>query len=116
MTLSRTEPAFAAHYSATTWASCMFCRAVLPGLTTLNWTSLGLEDFVGSSLKALTIFKATCEQVFKNVEIIEQIVKEIEEAQLVRDLNWDSFEPFAIQVGFWWIMFTCRLSCTCLAH
>ncbi|CDI78970.1 hypothetical protein EAH_00009160 [Eimeria acervulina] len=67
---------------ATTWASCMFCRAVLPGLTTLNWTSLGLEDFVGSSLKALTIFKATCEQVFKNVEIIEQIVKEIEEAQL----------------------------------
>ncbi|CDJ60958.1 hypothetical protein EMWEY_00008520 [Eimeria maxima] len=59
-----------------------FLRAVLPGLTTLNWTSLGLEDFVSSCLKSLTIFKATCEQVFKNVEIIEQIVKEIEDSQL----------------------------------
>ncbi|CDJ47273.1 Axonemal 1-beta dynein heavy chain dynein heavy chain, related [Eimeria brunetti] len=58
------------------------CRAVLPGLSTLNWTSLGLEDFVSSCLKSLTIFKATCEQVLKNVEIIEQIVKEIEDAQL----------------------------------
>lgn len=56
---------------------------------------------MSSCLKSLTIFKATCEQVFKNVEIIEQIVKEIEDSQLVRDLNWDSFEPFAIQVGFW---------------
>lgn len=53
---------------------------------------------MGSCLKSLTIFKATCEQVFKNVEIIEQIVKEIETSQLVRDLNWDSFEPFSIQV------------------
>ncbi|CDI85908.1 hypothetical protein EPH_0064790 [Eimeria praecox] len=61
---------------------CTVIRAVLPGLTTLNWTSLGLEDFVSSCLKSLTIFKATCEQVFKNVEIIEQIVKEIEESQL----------------------------------
>ncbi|KAL8274185.1 hypothetical protein Esti_001870 [Eimeria stiedai] len=72
-------------------------RAALPGLTTLNWTSLGLEDFVASCLKALTVFKATCEQVFKNVKAIEQIVKEIESSQLIRDINWDSFEPFNIQ-------------------
>lgn len=75
-------------------------RAILPGLKTLNWTSLGLQDFVSSCLKSLTAFKATCEQVFKNVEIIEQIVQEIETSELVRDINWESFTPFNIQVGF----------------
>lgn len=71
----------------------------MPGLTTLNWTSLGLEDFVGTCLKALTTFKATRDQVFKNIEVIEQVVKAIESADLVRDLDWNTFEPFSVQVS-----------------
>ncbi|KAL8448543.1 hypothetical protein Emed_003723 [Eimeria media] len=93
-TLSSTLPA---HKSLLSRQIAELHRAALPGLTTLNWTSLGLEDFVASCLKAMTVFKATCEQVFKNVEVIEQIVKEIENSQLVRDLDWDSFAPFNIQ-------------------
>ncbi|KAL8431249.1 hypothetical protein ACSSS7_005397 [Eimeria intestinalis] len=94
-TLSSTLPA---HKSLLSRQIAELHRAALPGVTTLNWTSLGLEDFVASCLKALTVFKAICEQVFKNVDAVEQIVKEIESSQLIRDLNWDSFAPFNIQV------------------
>ncbi|KAL8426027.1 hypothetical protein Efla_001945 [Eimeria flavescens] len=72
-------------------------RAVLPGVTTLSWTSLGLEDFVGTCLKSFTIFKATCEQIFKNVDAVEEIVQEIGNAQLIKELDWNAFEPFSVQ-------------------
>ncbi|PHJ24428.1 dynein heavy chain family protein, partial [Cystoisospora suis] len=70
---------------------------LLPGLNSLNWTSLGVEEFIGDCNKAITTFKTLRDQVEKNVEIIDQVVKAIEEAQLVRTLDWNQEEPFNIQ-------------------
>lgn len=58
-----------------------------------------MEEFISDCNKAITTFKTLRDQVEKNVEIIDQVVKAIGEAQLVRTLEWNQEEPFNIQVS-----------------
>nr|CEL69705.1 TPA: Dynein heavy chain 10, axonemal [Neospora caninum Liverpool] len=68
-----------------------------PGLNSLNWTSLGSEEFISNCNKAVTAFRTLRDQVEKNAEIIGEVVQAIEDAQLVRNLEWNPEEPFNIQ-------------------
>ncbi|KFG44621.1 dynein heavy chain family protein, partial [Toxoplasma gondii GAB2-2007-GAL-DOM2] len=68
-----------------------------PGLNSLNWTSLGSEEFISNCNKAITAFRTLRDQVEKNVEIIDEVVQAIEDAQLVRNLEWNPEQPFNIQ-------------------
>ncbi|PFH33986.1 dynein heavy chain family protein [Besnoitia besnoiti] len=68
-----------------------------PGLHSLNWTSLGAEEFISSCTKAIMAFRTLRDQVEKNAEIIGEIVQAIQDAELVRSLEGRPEEPFNIQ-------------------
>ncbi|OXB71689.1 UNVERIFIED_CONTAM: hypothetical protein H355_014893 [Colinus virginianus] len=72
-------------------------KHVQSGVYALNWTSLGLEEFTSDCNKASTAFKTLREQVDKNADVVEQIVQSIENAELVRPVDWTKDVPFTVQ-------------------
>ena len=58
-------------------------RALDPGFNVLNWSSLGIPDFVTSCTKATNEFLQLVNQVQKNSTMIQQVVNDISEVHLV---------------------------------
>lgn len=57
-----------------------------PGLTRLNWNSLGIKEFIDSCTKSIHEFQSLMNQVQKNSAIIEKVVAGIATARLVAEL------------------------------
>lgn len=62
--------------------------ALEPGLTSYNWHSLGIKTFIENCRKALKEFTVIKSQVYKQRDMIEERVKAIEEAKIVREFDW----------------------------
>lgn len=63
-------------------------KALRPGLTPLNWNSLGIADFIESATRGIAAFKNIREQVEKSEERVEAVVESIEQSILVRSFDW----------------------------
>ncbi|KAF4667709.1 Dynein heavy chain 10, axonemal [Perkinsus chesapeaki] len=63
-------------------------KCLRPGLTPLNWNSLGIIDFIESASRGIAAFKNVREQVEKSEERIEAVVESIERSILVRPFDW----------------------------
>ncbi len=60
-------------------------RCLDPGLTSLNWNSLAIPDFVSVCSRAVKEFQGVVSQVQKNSVLIEKAIAGIAYAQLVAD-------------------------------
>ncbi|KAF4706069.1 Dynein heavy chain 10, axonemal, partial [Perkinsus olseni] len=63
-------------------------KCLRPGLTPLNWNSLGIVDFVESATRGIAAFKNIREQVEKSEERVQAVVESIEQSILVRPFDW----------------------------
>uniref|UniRef100_A0A0G4IFQ9 AAA+ ATPase domain-containing protein n=1 Tax=Chromera velia CCMP2878 TaxID=1169474 RepID=A0A0G4IFQ9_9ALVE len=63
-------------------------KCLQPGISPLNWNSLGIQDFIDSCNKGIATFKEVRDQVEKNADLIEHVVRRIEESVIVRDFEW----------------------------
>lgn len=59
-----------------------------PGCTSYNWHSLSIKTFIEKCRSAIKNFNSVKNQVQKHADAIEERVKAIEEAKLVRDFDW----------------------------
>ncbi|OMJ92498.1 hypothetical protein SteCoe_4738 [Stentor coeruleus] len=62
--------------------------ALEPGKSSYNWHSLGIKTFIESCRKALKDFSIVKSQVYKQKDMIEERVKMIEEAKIVKEFDW----------------------------
>lgn len=62
--------------------------ALEPGRTSYNWHSLGIKTFIENCRKALKEFSTIKSQVYKQKDMIEERVKQIEDAKIVREFDW----------------------------
>ena len=62
--------------------------ALEPGKTSYNWHSLGIKTFIESCRKALKEFATIKSQVYKQKSMIEERVKGIEDAVIVKEPDW----------------------------
>jgi dynein heavy chain, axonemal len=62
--------------------------ALEPGTTSYNWHSLGIKTFIENCRKALKEFATIKSQVYKQKEMIEERVKMIEDAKIIREFEW----------------------------
>ena len=60
-------------------------RTIKPGAKRLNWSSLGIQDYVTKCEEALTKFESLSNQVLKNAKDIEERLRSIESACLYKD-------------------------------
>lgn len=60
-------------------------RTIKPGAKRLNWSSLGIQDYVTKCEEALTKFESLSNQVLKNAKDIEERLQSIESACLYKD-------------------------------
>jgi dynein heavy chain len=63
-------------------------KCLRPGLTPLNWNSLGILDFIEDGNRGISAFRSVRDQVQKSEERIETVVSAIENASLVRPFDW----------------------------
>ena len=61
-----------------------------PGHESLNLSSLGIPDFIESCHKGITEFKDVKKKVRKSTNMIEDIVRSIEEAQILREYDFET--------------------------
>jgi dynein heavy chain len=59
-----------------------------PGCTSYNWHSLSIKTFIEKCRIAIKSFNSVKNQVQKHADSIEERIKTIEEAKLVRDFDW----------------------------
>ncbi|CAE8670802.1 unnamed protein product [Polarella glacialis] len=64
-------------------------KCLSPGLSPLNWNSLGIGDFIEEGNAGITRFRSYRDQVEKNEERIQNVVTSIEQAVLVRPFDWN---------------------------
>lgn len=65
-------------------------KCLSPGLSPLNWNSLGITDFIEAGNQGITKFRgAFRDQVEKSEERIANVVSAIENATLVRPFDWN---------------------------
>jgi len=65
-------------------------KCLSPGLSPLNWNSLGIGDFIEEGNQGITRFRgAFRDQVEKSEERIQNVVNLIEQAVLVRPFDWN---------------------------
>jgi dynein heavy chain len=67
-------------------------KCLSPGLTPLNWNSLGIHDFIEDGNVGVNQFRASRDQVEGNEERIQTIVDSIENSVLVRPFTWQRQE------------------------
>ncbi|KAI9144584.1 dynein heavy chain and region D6 of dynein motor-domain-containing protein [Paraphysoderma sedebokerense] len=60
-------------------------RVMKPGLTRLNWTSLGIPDFISRCNQEINRFTSVVNQIRKNSSNISHIVDQIASASLVKE-------------------------------
>ena len=60
-------------------------RVVKPGAKRLNWSSLGIHDYIVKCEEALSKFESLSNQVLKNAHDIEERLQTIEMACLFKD-------------------------------
>jgi hypothetical protein len=63
-------------------------EAIKPGTESLNWNSLGIEDFIFNFKKSIEIFIADKRKVFKDAETIQICVNKISDAKLIKEFDW----------------------------
>ncbi|KAF4659064.1 Dynein heavy chain 10, axonemal [Perkinsus olseni] len=63
-------------------------KCLRPGLTPLNWNSLGIVDFIESATRGIAAFRNIREQVEKSEERVQAVVESIEQSILVRPFDW----------------------------
>jgi dynein heavy chain len=68
-----------------------------PGLSPLNWNSLGINDFIIECSKGVAQFMSVRDQVEKSEERIQAVIHDIETAQLVKDFDWKRSEVMDVQ-------------------
>lgn len=61
-----------------------------PGIESLNLSSLGIPDFIDKCIKAINEFKETKKKVEKSASHIEEFVRNIEEARIFKDYDFES--------------------------
>ena len=66
--------------------------ALEPGKTSYNWHSLGIKTFIENCRKALKEFATIKSQVYKQKDMIEERVKAIEDAKIVKEFDWSRKE------------------------
>ena len=62
-------------------------RVLDPGFSPLNWNSLGIPEFIGTCQKAIADFQSLVSQVAKKASIIDQVIKSIENSNIIEDLS-----------------------------
>ncbi|CAK8985449.1 unnamed protein product [Durusdinium trenchii] len=68
-------------------------KCLSPGLSPLNWNSLGITDFIEAGNQGITKFRgAFRDQVEKSEERIANVVSAIENATLVRPFDWNRID------------------------
>ena len=65
-------------------------RALEPGHESLNLSSLGIPDFIDTCLRAINEFRDVKKKVAKSAGMIEDIVKNIEEAVVLREYDFET--------------------------
>ncbi|KAK9868729.1 hypothetical protein WJX84_008574 [Apatococcus fuscideae] len=60
-------------------------HALDPGFAYLNWTSLGVLDFVAAATKAVNEFQTLLTQVQKSAGLVEKTVQAIAQAQILKE-------------------------------
>eukprot|EP00398_MALV-I-01_sp_L67-1_P000765 gene765-501_t len=72
-------------------------KCLKPGLSPLNWNSLGILEFIEDCQKGVSEFRSVRDQVEKSEERIDALIVSIEKAQLVRDFDWTRADVMDIQ-------------------
>lgn len=65
-------------------------RTLEPGHESLNLSSLGIPDFIENCMLAINAFRDIKKKVRKSSGMIEDIVKSIEDAQILREYDFES--------------------------
>ena len=60
-------------------------KHIKPGVKRLNWSSLGIQDYIAKCEEALSKFESLSNQVLKNASDIEERLRTIETACLVKN-------------------------------
>jgi len=61
-----------------------------PGTDSYNLCSLGIPDFIDDCIKKINEFRDIKKNVNKNASMIEDIIKSIEDAQILKDFDFES--------------------------
>lgn len=72
-------------------------KVLVPGLSTLNWNSLGIPDFYQTCLKQIGEFDNVVKQIQKNALVIRGVVREIAGSVLVKTAATASTELLDMQ-------------------
>jgi dynein heavy chain len=64
-------------------------KALEPGWESLNLSSLGIEEFINTCKQAINEFRDVKKNVEKHAGTIEEFVHAIEEAQLLREFDFE---------------------------
>jgi len=67
-----------------------------PGIDSYNLNSLGIQDFISHCLNQIKKFNDIKNRVEEKTRMIEDIIKTIEEAKIVRDFNFERLEKLQI--------------------
>lgn len=65
-------------------------KALEPGHDSLNLASLGIPDFIDACLRSINEFRDVKKKVRKSTGMIEDIVRSIEEAQILREYDFET--------------------------
>jgi len=65
-------------------------RALEPGHESLNLSSLGIPDFIENCMRSINEFRDLKKKVAKSAGMIEDIVKSIEDAVILREYDFES--------------------------
>lgn len=65
-------------------------KALEPGYDSQNLSSLGIPDFIDNCNKAINAFKDVKNKVFKLSQMIEDILKQIEETVILRKYEFNN--------------------------
>jgi dynein heavy chain len=65
-------------------------RVLEPGHESLNLSSLGIPDFIDTCMKAINEFRDVKKKVGKSAGMIEDIVKSIEDALILKEYDFES--------------------------
>lgn len=70
--------------------------ALHPGIDSYNLNSLGINDFINHCINEIKKFNDVKNKVDEKTRMIEDIIKTIEEAKIVRDFNFERLEKLQI--------------------
>eukprot|EP00920_Eleutheroschizon_duboscqi_P000635 GHVT01001786.1.p1 GENE.GHVT01001786.1~~GHVT01001786.1.p1 ORF type:complete len:2279 (-),score=271.40 GHVT01001786.1:1123-7959(-) len=62
-------------------------RSFSPGMMSVNWSSLGIGDFVAACRQEINAFREVRDQLMKNVDSVESLIRAVQTAEIVPSLR-----------------------------